>query len=291
MRLVRARSCAPASARPTSSPGCRPAPGAPGRRLRGQRRVPHQHRHRAGRPQPGRPAHPGRRAGGPGLLLLAGRAGMPVSALAGALPRRFTPSDRLKDFPTELSQARASAPCSEGGDGRGGGGRSAALRAGRGARQHRRAAHHLRERRDRPPAPLRQRPGAALLHRGRQPRAGRRDPLPGTARRLALASPKRPICGKRLAHCGVLFVRLIPQDSPALHLDLFEQPARELHFAASALSDLSLALRPKSRLGCRRGVHREESVMKSCPCGSQKSYEECCGPLITGAARRRRPSS
>jgi 3-oxoacyl-[acyl-carrier-protein] synthase-3 len=31
--------------------------------------------------------------------------------------------------------------------------------------------------------------------------------------------------GFALRHCGVLFVRLIPQDSPALHLDPFEQPA------------------------------------------------------------------
>jgi hypothetical protein len=29
-----------------------------------------------------------------------------------------------------------------------------------------------------------------------------------------------------LRHCGVLFVRLIPQDLRALHLDPFEHPAR-----------------------------------------------------------------
>jgi phosphomannomutase len=40
-------------------------------------------------------------------ILHAARArGVPVSALAADLPQRFTASDRIKDFPTELSQAR-----------------------------------------------------------------------------------------------------------------------------------------------------------------------------------------
>ena len=38
------------------------------------------------------------------VLLLARRQGLPVSRLTGLLPRRFTASDRLKNFPTELSQ-------------------------------------------------------------------------------------------------------------------------------------------------------------------------------------------
>jgi phosphomannomutase len=38
------------------------------------------------------------------ILLLARRQGLPVSRLAGLLPPRFTASDRLKNFPTELSQ-------------------------------------------------------------------------------------------------------------------------------------------------------------------------------------------
>jgi phosphomannomutase len=37
------------------------------------------------------------------VLLLAVRHGVPVSQLAGLLPPRFTASDRLKDFPTEIS--------------------------------------------------------------------------------------------------------------------------------------------------------------------------------------------
>jgi len=41
-----------------------------------------------------------------GLLLLAGERGVPMSGLAGLLPPRFTASDRIKDFPTELSGAR-----------------------------------------------------------------------------------------------------------------------------------------------------------------------------------------
>jgi len=40
------------------------------------------------------------------LLALAGERGVPLSGLAGLLPPRFTASDRLKDFPTELSSAR-----------------------------------------------------------------------------------------------------------------------------------------------------------------------------------------
>lgn len=43
-------------------------------------------------------------------ILTAARArGIPVSALADALPRRFTHSDRIQDFPTEISQARIAA--------------------------------------------------------------------------------------------------------------------------------------------------------------------------------------
>ena len=38
------------------------------------------------------------------VLLLAGRHGVPVSQLAELLPPRFTASDRLKDFPTEISR-------------------------------------------------------------------------------------------------------------------------------------------------------------------------------------------
>lgn len=40
------------------------------------------------------------------VLLLALRQGVPVSQLSGLLPARFTASDRLKDFPTELSARR-----------------------------------------------------------------------------------------------------------------------------------------------------------------------------------------
>jgi phosphomannomutase len=40
-----------------------------------------------------------------GILSLAKQQGRPVSALATALPARFTASDRLKDFPTEKSHA------------------------------------------------------------------------------------------------------------------------------------------------------------------------------------------
>jgi phosphomannomutase len=43
------------------------------------------------------------------VLLLAGERGVPVSGLADLLPARFTASDRLKDFPTELSRARIGA--------------------------------------------------------------------------------------------------------------------------------------------------------------------------------------
>jgi phosphomannomutase len=41
-----------------------------------------------------------------GILLLARERGCPVSRLSLELPQRFTASDRLKDFPTELSQER-----------------------------------------------------------------------------------------------------------------------------------------------------------------------------------------
>ncbi len=40
------------------------------------------------------------------LLLSANERGVPLSGLTGLLPRRFTASDRLKDFPTERSSAR-----------------------------------------------------------------------------------------------------------------------------------------------------------------------------------------
>jgi phosphomannomutase len=40
------------------------------------------------------------------ILALAKDRGLPVSGLAADLPARFTDSDRIKDFPTELSQAR-----------------------------------------------------------------------------------------------------------------------------------------------------------------------------------------
>jgi phosphomannomutase len=43
------------------------------------------------------------------ILLMAKRRGVPVSRLAADLPRRFTASDRIKDFPTELSQAHLAA--------------------------------------------------------------------------------------------------------------------------------------------------------------------------------------
>ncbi len=43
------------------------------------------------------------------LLLFAGERGVPLSGLTGLLPRRFTASDRLKDFPTALSSARIGA--------------------------------------------------------------------------------------------------------------------------------------------------------------------------------------
>ena len=108
-----------------------------------------------------------------GLLSLAGERGVPVSGLAGLLPERFTASDRLKDFPTALSGARI-------GGLREGGAAAVTASLWRGFRPggvaglDRRAADHVRQRRDRPPSPLRQRPGAALLQRGRQPRSGRR---------------------------------------------------------------------------------------------------------------------
>jgi phosphomannomutase len=41
-----------------------------------------------------------------GVLLLARRQGVPVSQVGALLPPRFTASDRLKDFPTELSAQR-----------------------------------------------------------------------------------------------------------------------------------------------------------------------------------------
>mgnify|MGYP000688787544 CR=1 FL=1 len=40
------------------------------------------------------------------VLLLAKRRGTPVSLLPGLLPARFTASDRLQNFPTELSRQR-----------------------------------------------------------------------------------------------------------------------------------------------------------------------------------------
>lgn len=43
------------------------------------------------------------------ILLSAKRRGVPISRLAADLPQRFTASDRIKDFPTELSQARLTA--------------------------------------------------------------------------------------------------------------------------------------------------------------------------------------
>jgi phosphomannomutase len=43
------------------------------------------------------------------ILLSAKRRGVPISRLAADLPKRFTASDRIKDFPTELSQARLTA--------------------------------------------------------------------------------------------------------------------------------------------------------------------------------------
>jgi phosphomannomutase len=43
------------------------------------------------------------------ILLLADRRGVPVSQLAGLLPARFTASDRLQSFPTDISQARIAA--------------------------------------------------------------------------------------------------------------------------------------------------------------------------------------
>jgi len=43
------------------------------------------------------------------LLLAARERGLPLSGLAASLPRRFTASDRLKDFPTELSRERLGA--------------------------------------------------------------------------------------------------------------------------------------------------------------------------------------
>jgi phosphomannomutase len=43
------------------------------------------------------------------LLGAARRRGIPVAALADELPARFTCSDRIKDFPTELSQAHLAA--------------------------------------------------------------------------------------------------------------------------------------------------------------------------------------
>ena len=53
------------------------------------------------------------------------------------------------------------------------------------------------------------------------------DPAPG---RVMQAAEKGPSAALRFAlrHCGVLLVRLIPQGSRALHLDLFEQPAVSL---------------------------------------------------------------
>lgn len=44
-----------------------------------------------------------------GILLLARDAGRPISALLDDLPQRYTASDRIKDFPTQLSQNRIAA--------------------------------------------------------------------------------------------------------------------------------------------------------------------------------------
>ncbi|MFZ0788238.1 MAG: phosphomannomutase, partial [Chromatiaceae bacterium] len=43
------------------------------------------------------------------ILVAARRLGKPVSSLAGDLPRRFTHSDRIKDFPPEISRVRLAA--------------------------------------------------------------------------------------------------------------------------------------------------------------------------------------
>jgi len=48
------------------------------------------------------------------ILLLAAKSGMSISGLLATLPQRFTASDRIKDFPTELSLARL-APLHAGG--------------------------------------------------------------------------------------------------------------------------------------------------------------------------------
>ena len=47
------------------------------------------------------------------VLLLARAHGVPVSRLAELLPPRYTASDRLKDFPTALAQARIAALAAE----------------------------------------------------------------------------------------------------------------------------------------------------------------------------------
>jgi len=43
------------------------------------------------------------------ILLMAKRQGVPISKLTADLPKRFTASDRIKDFPTELSRAHLAA--------------------------------------------------------------------------------------------------------------------------------------------------------------------------------------
>jgi len=66
----------------------------------------------------------------------------------------------------------------------------------------------------------------------------------GAAARAAPPSPAKPAgqaaekgpsaaSGFALRHCGVLLVRLIPQDSPYLHLDPFERPARSTSFSVN----------------------------------------------------------
>ena len=116
-----------------------------------------------------------------------GARGRPCPGSPGSCPPRFTASDRLTAFPTELSSAPASARCAQGG--------AAAVAAVFGADFGAVASldetdglrDHLRERRNRPPPPLRQRARTALLQRGRQPRArgGDEPPLPRNPRRLA----------------------------------------------------------------------------------------------------------
>ncbi len=86
------------------------------------------------------------------ILGLARREAKTISQLLAALPQRFTASDRLQNFPSEISQARLQRLIA------GGAAAMETLFPEYGAlaryRHHRRPAHDFRQRRYYPPAPL-----------------------------------------------------------------------------------------------------------------------------------------